>query len=132
MLTNVRVVVVDDDADTREVLITLLSQVGADVIVADSTAQALRDIEASPPDVIIADIAMPGEESYAFIQRVRQIAERGGQAPAIALTAYRTERRPRTGARRRLSIALQQALQSGDGRPGRGKAGIPAFLRAPR
>ena len=88
LLTNVRVVLVDDDADTREVLMTVLSEVGAEVIVADSTAQALRDIEASPPDVIIADITMPEEERYAFIQRVRQIAERGGQAPAIALTAY--------------------------------------------
>jgi PAS domain S-box-containing protein len=88
-LANVHVVIVDDDPDTREVLTTALSQVGADVAAIDSAAQALAHIEMRVPDVIIADIGMPDEDGYAFIRKVRQVeADRGGQAPAIALTAY--------------------------------------------
>jgi CheY-like chemotaxis protein len=88
-LPSVRVVLVDDDADTRDVLSTVLSEVGADVVAVESAAQALTQIEARPADVIIADIGMPDQDGYAFIHKVRQIApDRGGLAPAIALTAY--------------------------------------------
>ena len=85
-LTDVHVVIVDDDADTREVLSTLLNQVGARVSAVESTAQAMAEIEASPPDVIIADIGMPNEDGYALIEKIRSA---GGDRPAaIALTAY--------------------------------------------
>jgi PAS domain S-box-containing protein len=110
-LANVRVVVVDDDPDTREVLKTVLSQVGAHVMAADSASQALAQITATPPDVIIADIGMPGEDGYSFIQKVRQSnPDRGGSAPAIALTAFaRREDRERAlaaGYQRHLSKPL--------------------------
>jgi PAS domain S-box-containing protein len=89
LLTNVRVVVVDDDAVTRDVLSTVLGRMGAEVLAVDSTSEALAQIEARSPDIVIADIGMPGEDGYAFIQRLRgAAADRGGQAPAIALTAY--------------------------------------------
>jgi PAS domain S-box-containing protein len=89
LLKNVHVVIVDDDADTREVLSTVLTQVGADVAALDSAARALEHIERRIPDVIVADIGMPDEDGYAFIQKVRRAtADRGGRAPAIALTAY--------------------------------------------
>ena len=89
LLTNVRVVLVDDDPDTREVLHTVLGSSGADVIAAESAAQGLAAIEQRAPDVIIADIGMPGEDGYSFIQKARGIlAARGVQPPAIALTAY--------------------------------------------
>jgi PAS domain S-box-containing protein len=89
LLTNVRVVLVDDDPDTREVLHAVLGTSGADVIAAESTAQGLAAIEQRVPDVIIADIGMPGEDGYAFIEQARTLlAARGVQPPAIALTAY--------------------------------------------
>jgi CheY-like chemotaxis protein len=89
LLTNVRVVVVDDDPDAREVLSTVLSRSGAEVTAVESAAQALAHIESRAPDVIIADIGMPDEDGYAFIEKVRTVAAgRGGEAPAIALTAY--------------------------------------------
>ena len=96
-LPRVRVVVVDDDAGTRELLTTVLSEAGADVVAAHSARVALAEIESRAPDVIIADIGMPEEDGYAFIRRVRAIAaDRGGRAPAIALTAYaRSEDRER-------------------------------------
>jgi CheY-like chemotaxis protein len=88
-LTSVRVILVDDDPDTRDVLTTVLSGVGAEVVAVDSAAQALAHIETRPPDIIIADVGMPDEDGYAFIQKVRRnAADRGGLAPAIALTAY--------------------------------------------
>jgi CheY-like chemotaxis protein len=98
LLTNVRAVLVDDDPDTREVLQTVLGSSGADVIAAESAAQGLAAIEQRAPDVIIADIGMPGEDGYSFIQKARGIlAARGVHPPAIALTAYaRLEDRERT------------------------------------
>ena len=97
VLTSVRVVVVDDDADTRELLTTVLGEAGADVVAVQSARDALAAIQSRAPDIIIADIGMPEEAGYALIRRVRAIAaDRGGRAPAIALTAYaRTEDRER-------------------------------------
>jgi PAS domain S-box-containing protein len=96
-LTNVRVVLVDDDPDTRDVLSVVLGVSGALVATAESAAQAIALIEQDAPDVIIADIGMPDEDGYAFIQRARRIlAARGADPPAIALTAYaRSEDRER-------------------------------------
>jgi hypothetical protein len=96
-LTNVHVLVVDDDPDTREVLSIVLREAGAIVESASSAAQGLVAITQSPPDVIIADIGMPHEDGYQFINRVRRLEpERGGRAAAIALTAYaRAEDRER-------------------------------------
>ena len=91
------VLVVDDDADTREVLSIVLRECGAIVQAADSAAQGLALIGRRPPDVIIADIGMPHEDGYQFIQRVRRLESEGGRSPAaIALTAYaRAEDRER-------------------------------------
>jgi PAS domain S-box-containing protein len=120
LLRNVRVMLVDDDVDTRDVVSTVLRQVGAEVLTVDSASQALAHIETQAPDVIIADIGMPDEDGYAFIQKVRRVeADRGGQLPAIALTAYaRKEDRERAlaaGYRMHLSkpfnpIAIVQAI----------------------
>jgi PAS domain S-box-containing protein len=89
LLRNVRVMLVDDDEDTRDVVSTVLRQVGAEVLTVDSASQALVQIATQTPDVIIADIGMPDEDGYTFIQKVRRVeADRGGQLPAIALTAY--------------------------------------------
>jgi CheY-like chemotaxis protein len=94
-LDGLRVLVVDDEADTREMLKAGLGQCGAEVTVAASSAEALTEIGKSPPGVLISDIGMPDEDGYALIRKVRGLpAGQGGNVPAIALTAYaRTEDR---------------------------------------
>ena len=96
-LTNVHVLVVDDDPDTRELLSIVLRDAGALVDAASSAAQGLASIVQRAPDVIIADIGMPHEDGYQFISSVRRLApHEGGEAAAIALTAYaRAEDRER-------------------------------------
>lgn len=86
---GLRVVVVDDEPDTREMLKAALARCGANVVTAGSTGEALATLDAFIPDVLISDIGMPGEDGYELIRRVRALApERGGRVPAIALTAY--------------------------------------------
>jgi PAS domain S-box-containing protein len=87
-LERVRVLLVDDDPDTREVLIAVLGTTGAEVSAAESSEQALALIAERSPDVIIADISRPGEDGYAFIRKARQmLSGQEHQPPAIALTA---------------------------------------------
>jgi PAS domain S-box-containing protein len=89
MLGGVQVLLVDDDADTREVLGSVLTQSGATVYAAGSARDALALIDQRRPDVIVADIGMPDEDGYAFIRKVRaRDARDAGGTPAIALTAY--------------------------------------------
>ena len=88
-LENVDVLVVDDDAETREVLKVALGFEGARVTTAPSVAEAVAAIEQRWPDVLVSDIGMPGEDGYDLIRRVRHLeAGRGRHIPAIALTAY--------------------------------------------
>jgi signal transduction histidine kinase/CheY-like chemotaxis protein len=88
-LRALRVLVVDDDADTREALARILAQAGASVSSAASAEEALERLQAAPPDVLLSDIAMPGHDGYDFIRAVRALApERGGKVPAAALTAF--------------------------------------------
>jgi CheY-like chemotaxis protein len=96
-LTGVRVLVIDDEPDTRALLGTVLQRFGAEVRDAVSAAQGLSDAEKWKPMAIVCDIGMPGEDGYSFIQKLRE-SERasGGFTPAVALTAYaRTEDRLR-------------------------------------
>jgi PAS domain S-box-containing protein len=88
-LKGVRVLVVDDEHDTRVVLTTILSRAGSQVITAASADEALSVVDSSPPDVIVSDIGMPGEDGYSFMRRLRaRQAQEGGAIPAAALTAY--------------------------------------------
>lgn len=90
-LDGLRVLVVDDDAETREVIRTLLDACGANVTTVQSASLALDVIAASPPDLLISDVRMPNEDGYSFIRRVRARGEGdGGSIPAIALTADAT------------------------------------------
>jgi PAS domain S-box-containing protein len=95
MLSGMRILVVDDEADTRELLTEGLEYCGAEVSVVGSAAEALDTVMATVPDVLISDIGMPGVDGYDLIRHVRRLpSERGGKIPAIALTAYtRTEDR---------------------------------------
>ncbi len=88
-LDGVRVLVVDDEPDTREMLKAGLGQCGASVTAAASAEEALVAMEKSPPDLVISDIGMPDVDGYELMKRVRALpVERGGRVPAIALTAY--------------------------------------------
>ncbi|BDG06226.1 ATP-binding response regulator [Anaeromyxobacter oryzae] len=88
-LARVRVLVVDDDPDTVEVVRQVLEQAGAQVVAAASAREAIEAFAARPPDVVLSDLGMPGEDGYALIARIRALeAARGGDVPAAALTAY--------------------------------------------
>jgi CheY-like chemotaxis protein/anti-sigma regulatory factor (Ser/Thr protein kinase) len=88
-LDGLKVLVVDDEPDTREMLKVGLGQCGATVAAAGSAVEALEAIVAAVPDLLISDIGMPGEDGYELIRRVRELPdESGGRVPAIALTAY--------------------------------------------
>jgi signal transduction histidine kinase/ActR/RegA family two-component response regulator len=91
-LAGLRVLVVDDEADTLELVRMILERCSVEVSTASSTSEALTALEAVKPDVLISDIGMPGEDGYQLIRKVRMLApERGGNTPAIALTAYAGE-----------------------------------------
>jgi PAS domain S-box-containing protein len=88
-LDGMRVLVVDDDPESNEVVRTLLASCGAEVKVAASAGQALDTLERWKPDVMVSDIGMPGEDGYALIRKVRRHdGDKPWQFPAIALTAY--------------------------------------------
>ena len=88
-LRGVRVLVVEDEPDARELVGALLESRGAAVELAASAAEAYRKLESQLPDVILSDIGMPDEDGYQFAQHVRKFpAERGGRTPLVALTAY--------------------------------------------
>jgi CheY-like chemotaxis protein len=89
MLEGVRLLVVEDDADSREMLITAFEQCGAQVSVAASASEAVEVLQRATPDAVVCDIGLPGEDGYAFIRKVRAVEAQGGsRIPALALTAY--------------------------------------------
>ena len=96
-LSGLRVLIVDDEEDARELVSVMLTKSGAAMKCASSSSEAMAIIESWRPDVLIADIGMPIEDGYGLIKRVRELPrELGGQTPALALTAYaRTEDRAR-------------------------------------
>jgi len=88
-LDGVRVLVVDDDEDTRDLVGHMLSEQGAGVSFASSAEEAFGQLERSHPDVLLSDIGMPDVNGYSLIRRIRSLpAEHGGRTPAVALTAY--------------------------------------------
>ncbi|MEA5603899.1 PAS domain-containing protein [Nostoc sp. UHCC 0252] len=88
-LTGIRVLTVDDDPDARELLTVLLTEYGASVLTVASAVQVLANLESFQPDVLVSDIGMPEMDGYTLIQQIRTLPpEKGGQIPAIALTAY--------------------------------------------
>ena len=90
-LSGVRVVAVDDEPDTRELLGHLLRHWGADVRLAGSAREALQMLIDDPADVLVSDIGLPEEDGYELIRNLRALAPEGpGGIPAVALTAYAT------------------------------------------
>jgi CheY-like chemotaxis protein/signal transduction histidine kinase len=88
-LANIDVLVVDDDADTRELLLEVLEGCGAHARGVASAEEALAAVARERPDVLLSDIGMPGDDGYALIRRLRTLAPQdGGTIPAGAITAY--------------------------------------------
>jgi CheY-like chemotaxis protein len=88
-LKGCRALVVDDEEDARELIATILTRAGANVQTASSVREALQHLDATPPDVLLADIGMPGADGYALIREVRRReAQTGHRLPAAAITAY--------------------------------------------
>jgi len=91
-LKGVKILVVDDDSDTRNYIEFLLEQVEATVVTAASAAAALAILKQVKPDILLSDIGMPEMDGYMLMRYVRSLpAEQGGTIPAIALTAYAGE-----------------------------------------
>jgi PAS domain S-box-containing protein len=88
-LRGLRVLVVDDDADARDVVAAVLRECGCVVTTVDGAEAALARIAAEVPDVLLSDIAMPGQDGFELIAKVRALPRgQGGDVPAAALTAY--------------------------------------------
>jgi CheY-like chemotaxis protein len=96
-LSGIKILVVDDEPDARDLLRRVLSDCEAEVITAASAAEALMLVAERRPDVLVSDIGMPDTDGYELLRRVRLLgAARGGRLPAIALTAFaRSEDRTR-------------------------------------
>ncbi len=88
-LTGVRVLVVDDEPDARELLQEILRHAGAEARVVATAPDGVAEIQRWRPDVLVSDIGMPDEDGYDLIRRVRALpSDQGGGTPAVALTAY--------------------------------------------
>jgi CheY-like chemotaxis protein len=96
-LAGLKVLVVDDQPDARDLIKRVLEDCGADVFAAASASAALAALPAWRPDVLVSDIGMPDTDGYELLRRIRALGiERGGKIPAIALTAFaRSEDRTR-------------------------------------
>jgi signal transduction histidine kinase/CheY-like chemotaxis protein len=95
-LEGVRVLVVEDEPDAREVAVTALGDCGAQVTAVSSTSEAMAVILGASPDqlphVVVSDIGMPKEDGYSLIRRIRALhPEQGGRIPALSVTGYASE-----------------------------------------
>ena len=88
-IKNLRILLVDDEPDTRTMLEYIFTSCGAQTKSAASTAEALEILETNELDILISDIGMPERDGYELIKKIRELApEKGGRIPAVALTAY--------------------------------------------
>lgn len=85
-LKDIKVVAVDDDPDSRELLTAVLESSGAQAIVVGSGREALSAIRKARPDVFISDLAMPEMDGYELIRNVQELREKVGSVPSIAVT----------------------------------------------
>ena len=92
LLDGIKVLVVDDEHDSRELLTMILTRCGSDVRCSDSAASAFEAFNEWHPDLLVSDIGMPIEDGYSLIQKVRSLGSNyAQQVPAVALTAYATD-----------------------------------------
>lgn len=92
LLEGMRILVVDDEADSRELVAAILTRCGSEVRSCETTAEALRTFREWKPDILVSDIGMPNEDGYTLIQKLRkQRLKLAREIPAVALTAYATD-----------------------------------------
>ena len=114
-LRGLRILLVDDDTDSRDALRLLLIGRGALIEVAGSCAQALTSFQAGPPDLLISDIGLPGEDGHDLIRQVRAMpADRGGAVAAIALTAYASAEDARKAIRHGYQVHLAKPFEASE------------------
>jgi CheY-like chemotaxis protein len=99
-LSGVRVLLVDDDEDARQLTSRVLTQANAEIASAAGTAEALEKLADFAPDILVSDLGMPNQDGFAFIRAVRSLGHSHQTLPAIALTAF-----ARTDDRRRALLA---------------------------
>ena len=91
-LTGLRVLLVEDERDGRELLTETIRAAGAETLAAESASEALEAFATFRPDILVSDVAMPTEDGYSLVRRVRRLPpEQGGRIPAIAVSAYARE-----------------------------------------
>ncbi|MBD3884497.1 response regulator [Phormidium tenue FACHB-886] len=89
ILDGIRVLVVEDVDDSRDLVRAVLEEAGAEVVAVASVSEAIERLKYMTPHILVSDIAMPGENGYQLIHKIRSLAhQQGGTIPAIALTAY--------------------------------------------
>jgi CheY-like chemotaxis protein len=92
LLDGIKILVVDDEHDSRELLTMILTRCGSDVRCSDSAAHAIEAFNEWHPDLLVSDIGMPNEDGYSLIQKVRSLdSNYARHVPAVALTAYATD-----------------------------------------
>jgi signal transduction histidine kinase/DNA-binding response OmpR family regulator len=92
ILAGLRILVVDDEADSRDLVTTILTRCGSKVRCCESTAEALKTFREWKPDLLVSDIGMPQEDGYTLIKRLRKLRLKlAREIPAVALTAYATD-----------------------------------------
>ena len=88
-LTGLRILIVEDDDDSRDMLATILKFHGADVLTAENVPDGFETFRSTRPDILISDVGLPEKDGYDLIRHIRSLAkDEGGQTPAIALTGY--------------------------------------------
>ncbi|MEI9948787.1 MAG: response regulator [Pseudomonadota bacterium] len=108
-LSNIKILVVEDDEDARDLLVTVLTQQGAKVSQAGNATEALARVAQSVPDVLLSDIGLPGEDGYELMRAIRARGLTSDTLPAIALTAYSRREDQR--------LALQAGFQAHVAKP---------------
>src|SRR3989454_412822 len=92
ILDGLKILVVDDDADTRDLVTTILTRCGSQVRCSESAADALMAFQEWSPDLLVSDIGLPEEDGYGLIRKLRKLkSKRAKKIPALALTAYATD-----------------------------------------
>jgi CheY-like chemotaxis protein len=88
-IDGIQILVVDDLEDARTMITTVLEAAGGEVTVAESGEQALEQLDLCRPQLVLADIGMPGMDGYEFVRRLRaRPPDSGGEVPTVALTAF--------------------------------------------
>jgi signal transduction histidine kinase/DNA-binding response OmpR family regulator len=92
ILNGLKILVVDDEADSRELVATILTRSGGEVRCSPSAADALQAFKEWQPDLLVSDLAMPNEDGYSLLKQIRKLrTKRAKEIPAVALSAYASD-----------------------------------------